>query len=46
MNGQNGRMVSDDLPLDWTKVILTFVIITAALMVVMFLLISAIGGAA
>lgn len=37
MNGQTGKMVSDDLPLDTAKIILTFLGITVVLMILLFL---------
>ena len=40
MNGQTGKMVSDDLPVDWAKFFITFILITAIVGVLAWFLIG------
>jgi DNA-directed RNA polymerase subunit RPC12/RpoP len=42
MNGQTGKVVSDKLPLNWSKLIITFLLITGVLMVVFYAVMRAV----
>jgi DNA-directed RNA polymerase subunit RPC12/RpoP len=46
MNGQTGKMIGDDLPVDWKKFFLTFFLITAAGMGILYLILFVFMGGA